>query len=1299
MKQRKKITALCQLSVYLMFSITVQSLHAEKEGFTEDDLTGPGNMMSRYLLDQSDAAWQQWQLNFEDVKTPEEIQAYQERMRPLFLKSLGDFPERTPLNAQVVGTLQRPGYRVEKILFESQPRFHVTGSLFIPDSDKWPAPYPGVLVPCGHTENGKAWDEYQSMGALLALNGMVALVYDPVDQGERMQIVNKDGIYPFWGTRGHTMAGIGCILLARNTATYEIWDGMRAIDYLQSRPEVDPERIGCTGNSGGGTQTSMLMALDPRIKAAAPSCWIETKARQLQGPTGDAEQNIYAGLKNGLEHADFIMMCAPSPVLVCAATKDFFDIRATWEAFRYAKRRFTTMGHAEKVDILENDAGHNYNRTQREGVARWMARWLQDRVVTITEPELDLFSEKELQCTPRGQVMLLAGERSMYDINKEMETQYAGLRAKRLKEMTLEEIQSKIRNIAVIRKLEQLPPPKVEKHQTTQSDGGSVCYYTIWPEDGIWLPAVLYCPATVEKDPILLLHENGKKAVEEESLRRMKSGQPVLAVDLRGTGETEQTAQTKFGKLIGLDWEDYYRGYVLGRSYVGMRAEDILICARWLGSQYQTDAVAVDATGHIGVPALHAAALEPHLIKTLHLDQTLASWRIVVSQRPTYNQLINTIHGALRVYDLPDLAALVPDRITIEHPVDAQRNPLQQLQQSYTVVRDSKESTFDITDYGAVAGGEQLCTAAIQKTVDACHQAGGGQVIVPKGTFLCGGLILKSNVNLYLAEGARLLGSANLEDYPIKIPEFKSRTNDLYVNRSILYAEKAKNVSVTGLGIIDGNGRDPAFSRTYPQKNRPFVARFVECENLTIRNVSMLESANWTCHLLGCDQVTVDGLKIRNSVRANRDGLDIDSSRNVSVTNCQIYSQDDAIVLKSTSYEPAKQILIENCEVSSHASGIKMGTESSRGFEDVIIRHCKIRDVPNVSGLGFMIVDGGSIRNIQVSDIVMDRVNVPIFLRLGKRSRPVAAGDPVPGVGIVEDVSFSNITAKHAGYPCNISGLHERKIDSISFKNISLQFDYQGQTDPVAYNKVPFKEQSYPYGNLYGDSIPASAFYFRNVSNLSLQDINIEITGRNERVPFVLDRIKDAKLRNCNIESSIDLESFFYIRNAANVSLQGRNRKNGLAYVIYEKDNCYDLRLKEMPGDGMLGYREVESLPDKTYEDVSAYSRVKFEGDTYRGKSCIKLDQKNTFTLDAKKGSPCQILFLAACEQDEAQRVELLINQKRCNIEVDSAEWRWSSIYILEPLETSTVTLELLGKLQSCVRIAEAALVCKAITD
>jgi dienelactone hydrolase len=222
--------------------------------------------------------------------------------------------------------------KVEKVIFESQPKHYVTGALFVPDPGRFRPPYPGVIEPVGHSFTAKAREIYQSLGALLALNGMVALVFDPIDQGERGQMLSQ---WPsLSGTKAHTTLGVGSMLLGRNTARFEIWDGMRAIDYLQSRPEVDPTRIGCAGLSGGGTQTSHLMATDERIKVAAPACYLTNFERLLAtiGPQ-DAEQNIFGQLAFGMDHADYIMMRAPRPTLICAATGDFFDISGTWTSF------------------------------------------------------------------------------------------------------------------------------------------------------------------------------------------------------------------------------------------------------------------------------------------------------------------------------------------------------------------------------------------------------------------------------------------------------------------------------------------------------------------------------------------------------------------------------------------------------------------------------------------------------------------------------------------------------------------------------------------------------------------------------------------------------------------------------------------------------------------------------------------------------------------------------------------------------------------------------------------------------
>ena len=644
------------------------------------------DMMKQYLLVEADKAVEQWRKNYEEIKTVEQIAAYQQRLREKFLGALGDFPQRTSLNARVVSVVQREGYRVEKVIFESQPKFYVTGALFLPDSAKYQQPYPAAVVPCGHALNAKAYESYQTMGALLALSGMAALVYDPIDQGERMQIVDEAGKYPFWGVRGHNMMGVGSVLLGRNTAWFEVWDGMRAIDYLQERKDIDAERIGCTGNSGGGTQTSYLMALDERIKAAAPSCYITSFKRLLYSIGGqDAEQNIFGQLEFGMGHADYLMMRAPTPIMICAATEDFFDIVGTWDSFRYAKRLFSRMGFSERVDLIENDAPHNYGKLQREAAARWLSRWLRGVDEVINEPAIELLTDEELQCTPQGQVMLLEGARSSYDMNEEYEKRLATGRRQYWAATPKAEALEKVRKTAGVRKLSDLPEPEVQNQGKVQGDGYHVEKLVIKPEKGISLAALLFVPEKDNPDKLVLyLNEKGKAdqaQADGEIVKLVKAGQVVLAVDLRGSGETQQNGQSYFKPHHGGDGQDVYTAYLLGRSYVGMRAEDILVCARYAKQKYAlapTGAVTLVARGNVAVPALHAAALEPELFSSVALSDMLVSWSSVIQTHISKNQLVNMIHGALAVYDLGDLIASLPaDKVKIVNPLDAAGNPMQ----------------------------------------------------------------------------------------------------------------------------------------------------------------------------------------------------------------------------------------------------------------------------------------------------------------------------------------------------------------------------------------------------------------------------------------------------------------------------------------------------------------------------------------------------------------------------------------------------------------------------------------------
>jgi cephalosporin-C deacetylase-like acetyl esterase len=647
----------------------------------------PAEMMSNYLRRLAGQKFEDWKARYEQRKTPEQIAEYQKCLRDKFIEAIGGLPERTPLNPQVTGIISRDGYRVEKIIFESQPKHYVSALLFLPDAGKYKPPYPGVLVPCGHSDNGKAYESYQTMGAFLALNGMAGLVFDPIDQGERSQMLSQ--LPRLAGTRAHTMLGIGSILLGRNTARFEIWDGMRAIDYLQSRPEVDPKRIGCTGNSGGGTQTSHLMSLDERIVAAAPSCYITGFERLLDtiGPQ-DAEQNIYGQIAFGMDHADYLMMRAPMPILICAATEDFFDITGVWNSFRYAKRLYTRMEFAERIDLLENDAGHNYNRLQRQGVVRWMSRWLLDKDLPITEPEIKLLSDEEVLCAPGGQVMNLDGARSTYDLNRDLEKKLAGRRQKQWANKSRAELLDEVRNIAGIRRLAELPEPKITSSGTVERDGYQVTKMILTPADGIYLPALLFVPGTDAGQPaVLYIHEQSKAADAAPGgpiELMLKAGKCVLAVDVRGTGETQQSKQGQLSGAAGPDWKDVFTAYLLGRSYVGMRAEDVLVCARVAGilpairgRDALDTARPVDliAAGNVTIPALHAAALEPELFGSVRLTGLLSSWSNVIESGRSYNQQVNAVHGALTTYDLPDLAATLGDKLIIKEPLDALGRP------------------------------------------------------------------------------------------------------------------------------------------------------------------------------------------------------------------------------------------------------------------------------------------------------------------------------------------------------------------------------------------------------------------------------------------------------------------------------------------------------------------------------------------------------------------------------------------------------------------------------------------------
>ena len=417
----------------------------------------PAFMVHEELIRQIDVASAAWLETYENVKSIADIESYQEAHKAFFLKNLGRLWEKTPLNPQVTGAINLPEYRVEKIILETQPHFYATGTMFLPNIEKFAPPYPGLLIVCGHWQSGKAAYDHQTLAALGAMNGLAVFVFDPIEQGERFQNFDEEGKLAFWGTAAHNMIGATSILLGRNTATFEFWDNSRALDYLQSRDDVIADRLGVAGNSGGGTQTSYMMALDERVACAAPCCFLTGFYGELTHVLNpqDAEQNIFGQVAFGMDHQDYPIMRAPKPTLLCCKTNDFFCTDDTWTSFRFANRIYSRLDAPEKLSIVEIEGGHGYSPEVYNATIRWMVRWLTDRTeLTYTihpDAMVPIFPEEQLNSVddPKG-VMSLPNARTTFDLNRDLAKELAAERAEKLAGLSADEFAALVRKTAVI---------------------------------------------------------------------------------------------------------------------------------------------------------------------------------------------------------------------------------------------------------------------------------------------------------------------------------------------------------------------------------------------------------------------------------------------------------------------------------------------------------------------------------------------------------------------------------------------------------------------------------------------------------------------------------------------------------------------------------------------------------------------------------------------------------------------------------------------------------------------------------
>jgi polygalacturonase len=577
------------------------------------------------------------------------------------------------------------------------------------------------------------------------------------------------------------------------------------------------------------------------------------------------------------------------------------------------------------------------------------------------------------------------------------------------------------------------------------------------------------------------------------------------------------------------------------------------------------------------------------------------------------------------------------------------------------------QTQLDVKAFGAKGDGTSLETAAMQRAIDKAYENGGGVVNVPPGTYKVGTLILKDNIDLHVQAGAEIIGSPNIADYQEIIHKYESRTNGLYAKHFVLFAEGARNISISGSGTVHGNGLKN-FRTGNPQNLRPFLARLVNCDNVTIRDVHLLESANWTLHLLGCRDVNIDGIVIENGVDANRDGLDIDCCQRVTVANSRFSTGDDAIVLKATNDVLCEDIAITNCVIRTRASAIKTGTESNGGFRNITVSNCTIRDLPHHAGIELMTVDGGMMQNIIVDNITMINVATPFFVRLGVRARPYKPGQYVARVDDVRDITLSNISVTNAKYPSSIMGLHSKKISNVTVNNYTVRY---GETeDAVPYNKVPFMEFLYPYARMF-QKLPAYGLYCRNVEGLHLQNISVYSAVNEKRPPIAFDRVNRAEILSVKAEVRNANAPFAHLRSTKDL-IANYCRTLGAAKVLFEVEQSTSDNLKFSNNIIQAGQQETVQVPalpdDQLFEEFDTDIRFSVDqGATYHGLTAHELKGKPlAVDLGMTKRGPLQLCLLVLNESPTPEKLLLKYEGKSQEFVVSWNEWGWAPISLLK---------------------------------
>ncbi len=514
---------------------------------------------------------------------------------------------------------------------------------------------------------------------------------------------------------------------------------------------------------------------------------------------------------------------------------------------------------------------------------------------------------------------------------------------------------------------------------------------------------------------------------------------------------------------------------------------------------------------------------------------------------------------------------------------------------------------YNITHFGAVGDSLTDNTKAIQQAIDACCQTA-GSVIVPEGVFLSGTIFLKSNVTLRIEKGGVLRAINNAEAFPLIPPGKKAISRmDFQPWKAFIYAYNEENIKITGEGTIYGGGNYEIFQdHIYNSSKRPYGIHLVSCRNIEVSDIFLTNSAFWMMRLNYCDHIVIDNVTIFNHSNINNDGIDIDCSQFVRVSNCRIDASDDALCFKAEGPRTTSDVVVTNCILSSFASAFKLGTGSAGNFErfavsNLIIRpseskiiHHEFHARGGLAGIDLASVDGGKLENIVFSNIVIDSVETPLFIRLGMRHDRPYESEEFQGSGKVQNLKFSNIVAYNSGkIACSITGYENNPAQNISLSNIDFHFAGGGTLED-AMQEVPNRARSYPVNRMFNGNLPAYGMYIRNAEDVSLTNINFFLMNPDQRHALVLENVDDFLLKDYRMDKTLNDLALIKVINSRNIRIVGQNGIEDIEKLIrVEGDSSACIILQETPFDFLkkseapLNFRVDTGLDKVSYNQLT----------------------------------------------------------------------------------------------------------------